>query len=1101
MTKPHIKACLLWTQLLSLSVLALSVALLGQANPPQPTGNVNANSAVQGRLEFGKAIRNELGEGQSHSYIFALEAGQYACVVVSVSQPNIGSVLKLLSMDGKEVVLELNYAGVRGRGWGWREPLCWIAVGSGDYRLELSAARKGAVLAKYEIKLNELRAATAEDKQRIVLQNLLQEARASMAKTQYQQASGTLERALALSREVKDRESEAAALGAIGFAYASLSQQEKAIAYYEQALTIEREIRDRRGEGLVLNYIGTAYDNLDQHEKAIGYTEQALEIHRAVSDHQGESVALSNLGNAYSGLSQFEKAINYYEQSLILRREAKDRRGEAAVLNNLAIAYRSLSQYEKAISYYEQSLTIVREGNDQRAEGAILNNLGNTYIFLNQYEKAILYYEQALAMRRDAQDRQGEGATLIGLGGAFFFLEQFDKAMSSFEQANVIAREIKDRHSEAVSLTNEASVYESRAQYEKAIDYYGQALAINREIKDRQEEGEVLSHLGSVSGELAQYAAAIKYFEEALAIRREIKDRQGEGLTLADFMEMWKAYRKPRLAIFYGKQAVNTVQSIRSDIGGLSPELQKSFLKGNEKPYHTLAELLIAQGRLVEAEQVLNLLKEEEYFEFVRRDGKEASSLKNRSDLTADEAEWEKRYREIGEQMVALGTERGELLNKKSLTPEDTKRLAQLDQDLAVGNAAFEKFLNELSEHFGTTPEVSAKVEQLRETQGIMEDLRELPKGTVAIYTLVGEDKYRAILITPDVQKAYEYPIKAADLNRKILGFRQVIENPRLDPRPLGQELYKILLANMAQDLRQAHAKTVMWSLDGALRYLPIAALHDGKQYLIEQYALSVFTPASNARLKDRPDRDWKAAGFGVTKAYEGAPALPGVASELTSIIESKLGQGGILVGEIKLDDQFSEDAMRQTLLKHYTVVHIASHFRFQPGNETNSFLLLGDGNHLSLTELKTLPNLFGGVQLLTLSACNTGLGDNGNGNGKEVEGFGVLAQRKGAKAVVASLWSVADVSTGLFMQKFYRVRESSGVTKLEALRQAQLALLRGTVKVSEDAEDTKGRRALVQEEVASNGVLSAPAFVADPKAPYAHPFYWAPFFLMGNWL
>jgi CHAT domain-containing protein len=329
----------------------------------------------------------------------------------------------------------------------------------------------------------------------------------------------------------------------------------------------------------------------------------------------------------------------------------------------------------------------------------------------------------------------------------------------------------------------------------------------------------------------------------------------------------------------------------------------------------------------------------------------------------------------------------------------------------------------------------------------------------VAIYTLAGEDTFHIILRTPDAQKDYEYPIKAADLNRKVFEFREAVGDPRIDPRPLAQELYKILIAPMADDLRQAKAQTLMWSLDGALRYVPIAALYDGKQYLIEQYRVSVMTLASNARLKDQPDSAWSAAGFGVTKKHEDSEALPEVAAELR-------GVGEILHGEIELDEQFTETSMRATLLKRFPVVHIASHFRFMPGDQSKSFLLLGDGGHLSMAELKTLPNLFSGVQLLTLSACNTGVGD-----GAEVEGFGTLAQRQGAKAVIATLWPVADSSTSRLMQEFYRIRESSpGMTKLEALRESQLDLLRGGGQ-------------------------------SKPGAPYSHPFYWAPFFLMGNWL
>ena len=121
----------------------------------------------------------------------------------------------------------------------------------------------------------------------------------------------------------------------------------------------------------------------------------------------------------------------------------------------------------------------------------------------------------------------------------------------------------------------------------------------------------------------------------------------------------------------------------------------------------------------------------------------------------------------------------------------------------------------------------------------------------------------------------------SSDLNRKILAFRDVVQNPNVDPRPLAQELYTILFGNMAEDLWQAKVQTNMWSLDGTLRYVPLTALYDGRQYLIGQYRLSVFTPASNARLKDRPDARWTGGGFGASKAHEGAAALPGMISEL----------------------------------------------------------------------------------------------------------------------------------------------------------------------------------------------------------------------------
>ncbi len=1052
----------------ALLVLALPVLAGGQSAPTT-------------RLKLGKIVQGDLAAGQIHLYSVKLKAGQYLRAVVT--QPSATAVIEVSAPDKR--VLEMDTRNFPNK----PSRIVLIAETAGEFRISVSNA------GHYEIKLEELHAASADARKHVEAELLFSQGLGEAGKHAYDQAILLYTRALGLYREVKDREREGDTLNAEGSAYRDPGQSEQAIGYYEQALAIFREIKDRVGEGAALNGLGIAYRDLSQYEKAIGYFQQAVAIRREANDRRGEGASLNNLGGTYNYLSQYERAIGYYEQALAIAREVKNRGGEARTLGDLGVAYDGMSQYEKAIGYYEVAQAIFHEMKNSPGEAIVLMNQGVAYEELSQHEKAIGYYEQALAIARAIKDRQSEGRSLTNLGIAYDSLSQYEKTIGYYEQALAIQREIKDRHGESNTLENLGWSYSNLKQYQKAIGYFEQALAIARDIKDRQAEGESLNNLGGSTNKLSQYVKATAYYAQALAISREVKDRRDEADELSGLMDTWQASGQPRLAIFYGKQAVNTIQSMRSDIADLAQDLQQSFLKDNEKSYHTLAELLIGQGRLAEAEQVLALLKEEEYFQYIRREAGEASSLNRRADLTPEEAEYEQRYREIGDRLMTIGGERGELLAKKSLTPDQSLRLVQLEQDLSAGNQAFEHFLGDLTQHFSAKPEMAGRIDTLRETQGIMEDLRELPAGTVAIFTLIGDDKFRTILRTPDAQKAYEYPIKAVDLNRKILEFRQVVQDPTLDPRTLAQELYKILIGGMADDLRQAKAQTLMWSLDGALRYVPLAALYDGKQYLIEQYRVSVMTLASNTRLKDRPDSEWKAAGFGVTKGFEDVSALPSVASELGGIITTKPGDGGVLAGEIKLDGQFTQRSMRQTLLKHYPVVHIASHFRFQPGNDTKSFLLLGDGGHLTLAELKTSANLFGGVQLLTLSACNTGVGD-----GAEVEGFGTLAQRQGAKAVVASLWPVADESTSHLMQEFYRIRESSaGITKLEALREAQLRLLRGEVQIS--AAEKRRRGVVSKPADSATEHHEAPSFPLSSTAPYAHPYYWAPFFLMGNWL
>src|SRR5438270_13961184 len=230
---------------------------------------------------------------------------------------------------------------------------------------------------------------------------------------------------------------------------------------------------------------------------------------------------------------------------------------------------------------------------------------------------------------------------------------------------------------------------------------------------------------------------------------------------------------------------------VRATIPPLDKDAQKSFLRPREAAYHALADMLIEQGRLPEAQQVVGFLKEEEYFQYVRRDS--GASKSGAAALTPEEAAAGRRYEEIADQIAVRGRRRSELLQKTSRTPEEDKQLAQLDTELAAAGRAFQNFLDQLSEQLGTT-RAAARVEQLRESQGLMEDLRELGAGAVAVYTLVGEEKYRVVLVTPDVQVAREYDISAAELNKKVAAFREALQNPASDPRPVARELYDIVV-------------------------------------------------------------------------------------------------------------------------------------------------------------------------------------------------------------------------------------------------------------------------------------------------------------------
>jgi CHAT domain-containing protein len=230
----------------------------------------------------------------------------------------------------------------------------------------------------------------------------------------------------------------------------------------------------------------------------------------------------------------------------------------------------------------------------------------------------------------------------------------------------------------------------------------------------------------------------------------------------------------------------------------------------------------------------------------------------------------------------------------------------------------------------------------------------------------------------------------------------------------------------------------------------------------------------------------WKGAGFGVSQARGNFSALPAVPEELHRIFRQGEAGDAPVPGTVELDRDFTREtfaaAMRQP---EKAVVHIATHFDSQPGVAANSHLLLGDGSQMSLAEIEAAPRLFSGVDLLTLSACSTAF-TNRSEDGREVDSFGTIAQRLGARAVIASLWSVSDEATARLMETMYRIRQAHPeLGKSESLRQAQEQMAGGILKPEAAGAASRGIR------------VTAPPVAATG---WTHPYYWAPFILIGNW-
>ncbi|XGV98311.1 MAG: CHAT domain-containing protein [Leptolyngbya sp. BL-A-14] len=334
----------------------------------------------------------------------------------------------------------------------------------------------------------------------------------------------------------------------------------------------------------------------------------------------------------------------------------------------------------------------------------------------------------------------------------------------------------------------------------------------------------------------------------------------------------------------------------------------------------------------------------------------------------------------------------------------------------------------------------------------------QVDQKAAVIYPIILGDRLEVIVSLPQQPlRHYSSPVNRAALEALVSRLRQLLVL-RVGNGYLAdmQQLYDWILGPVAADLATSQAKTIVFVLDGPLRNLPMAALHDGKQFLIEQYSVAL-TPGLQL-LNPRPlqERGLNVLTAGLSESRQGFSALPNVLSEVNEIQSTA-------PGTVLLNKDFTEAAFKQALSNQTApIVHLATHGKFS-SKKDETYVLTWD-QRLGITTLNDLLqiselNQAGPIELLVLSACETATGDK-----QAALGMAGMAVRAGARSTIASLWQINDEATAILMNRFYEELAKGKTTKADALRQAQLAVLR------------------------------------EPRFRQ-HPYFWSPYVLIGNWL
>ena len=660
------------------------------------------------------------------------------------------------------------------------------------------------------------------------------------------------------------------------------------MAKLQQDLARFKQEGDRARVGAVLASMGMIYRSMGQHTQALEYSQQALALLREVGKlSNGNSLpdssasrstartwegrTLNNIGLIYVMLGQYTQALDYSQQALAINREVGDRIWEGKSFWNIGFVYKNQGQYAKALEFFQQTLAIDKEVGHRVDQGIALNSIGSTYSYLGQYAKALEFLQQALVIHKEVGPKIMEGAAFNNLANVYVGLEKYSKALESYQQALAIHRKVGDKREEGVDLANIGAVYLYLGQYSKALEFSQQALVINTAIGHKEGEGAAFTFLGIVYYKLGQKPKALEFLSQALAITRVIGDKPMEAENLGVIGVFLEAQNQPELAIAFYKQSVNVTEVIRKDLRVLPKDLQKSYTERVAVTYRRLADLLLKQDRILEAQRVIDLLKLQELSDYLRN-VRGNSQTQQGTEFLPQEQQLLTQYNAKLTQVVQLGKELEQLqkIPETSRTPAQETRKRQLETQQRQDKAEFLNFLR--------TPEVVALVQQLSRTTGgenlnpktltqLQDGLKQLKQDAVLLYPLILDDRLELVLVTPYAPPIRRtVPVKREELNRTIAEFRSALTNPASNASEPAQKLYNWLIQPLEPALKEANAKTIIYAPDAQLRYIPLAALYDGKQWLAQKYRVNNITALSLTNF-NRPPQAMKILAGALTEA------------------------------------------------------------------------------------------------------------------------------------------------------------------------------------------------------------------------------------------
>lgn len=927
-----------------------------------------------------------------------------------------------------------------------------------------------------------------------------------------------LQQAQRLLQQVpQDRLSQASILMGFASTYRSLGEYQKALDYTQQARSLYKKVGFPSGEILALKQISDFYQVfIGEYGKALDALEEALTVARAINNRVEEAEILNEKADVLASQGEYQKALDTFNQALTIQRQLNIRRGQADTLDNMAKLYRSLGDYQQSINTCQQALDLYRQLGDRKNEVFSLNSIGDAHYEMKDYPQAIEYYNKALSLSQQIGGLFQQSLLFGKLGRSYLSLKEYDKALNNASKYLSMTRQQKNKNLESSALSLQGRIYQGKGDYQQALLLFEQSKSLIQQLGNKYTEAIVFRNIGKTYNSLKQYQTAIDTHNQELAIRKTLGNKAEEAATLYQIAVNERDRGNLPAALTYIKQTTEIIEGIRTKV--TSQDLRTSYFATVQDYYQFYIDLLMqlhkkdpSKGYDAEALHISERSRARGLIELLTeahaniRKGADPKLLAEERRLQFLLEARQKRLEslfepkiKVSEQQIAnLNTEIANLLNQyreletkirtntkyANLKYPNPLTLPQIQQQLDKDTLLLQYSLGEERSYLWAVTPNSLNSYELpgRETieKAATNFRNDLQQSTTGELTAKDANELSKLILAPVANKlgkkrlvivadgALQYIPFAAltDLTPQpssLPGKREQDKPPSPTRGGAGGEVpYQPLLVNHEivnlpsvtaiaihrNDInkRQPAPKTLAVLAD------PVFALDD-KRFTGKDPSLGPELNLEQSSLKQTA-RNLKRTGWG---------RLPGTRTEAEQILKLVSPSESLYAFDFDANYNFATSQK----LKQYRFILFATHGFADPINPEKSGIVLsqidkqGKPNIPGTLRLGDIFNLDLAADLVVLSACETGLG-------KDVQGEGLVGLTRGlmyagGKRAVVSLWQVNDTATSELMPLFYTAMLQQKASPTIALREAQLKLWR--------------------------------------QENWRNPYYWAAFTLQGEW-